>query len=250
MIAGSGLLRLAVATLLCVGSVATAQTGRASGDLQCLLEASLEVNLGSPVDGIIVEIKAERGDTVGKGQALVRLNYRVEAAAVEAAKGKAEYARRKAARNDELFQKQLISMQERDQLETESRLAELDLREKEELLRLRTIVSPIDGVVVDRFMAPGDQVSRAGSKILRLVRLDPLYVEVVAPASLFGRIRPGTSAEVAPEGPGQTAHRARVTVVDRVIDAASGTFRVRLELRNPGYKIPAGLRCRISGLGQ
>jgi multidrug efflux pump subunit AcrA (membrane-fusion protein) len=37
---------------------------------------------------------------------------------------------------------------------------------------------------------------------------------------------------------------AKVTVVDRVVDAASGTFGVRLELPNPGYKLPAGLKCK------
>jgi hypothetical protein len=33
--------------------------------------------------------------------------------------------------------------------------------------------------------------------------------------------------------------------VDRVIDAASGTFGVRLQLSNPGNRIPAGLRCTV-----
>jgi hypothetical protein len=36
-----------------------------------------------------------------------------------------------------------------------------------------------------------------------------------------------------------------VTVVDRVVDAASSTFGVRLELANPDYRLPAGLKCRV-----
>jgi len=39
--------------------------------------------------------------------------------------------------------------------------------------------------------------------------------------------------------------RAKVVLIDRLIDAASGTFRIRLELPNPGHKIPAGIRCRV-----
>jgi len=42
---------------------------------------------------------------------------------------------------------------------------------------------------------------------------------------------------------------ARVTVVDRVIDAASGTFGVRLALPNPDLKLPAGLKCRVKFAG-
>jgi RND family efflux transporter MFP subunit len=233
--------------LLVVLPCAALAQSEAPRALDCLVEPSLEVKLGSPADGVIAQMLVERGDSIRRGQPLVRLNSQLEAAAVDSARGKAEFARRKAARNDELYEKQLISVQERDQLETEARLAELELREREEALKLRTIVSPIDGVVVDRLMAPGDQVARAGSQILRLMQLDPLYVEVVAPSALLGRIRPGAHARVTPQG--GKAHSARVLVVDRVVDAASGTFRVRLELRNPGYAIPAGLRCRVQGLG-
>jgi len=40
-------------------------------------------------------------------------------------------------------------------------------------------------------------------------------------------------------------HTAKVTVVDRVIDAASGTFGVRLQLENPDNRFPAGIRCSV-----
>ena len=40
-------------------------------------------------------------------------------------------------------------------------------------------------------------------------------------------------------------HVAVVKTVDRVIDAATNTFRVRLELPNPGGALPAGLRCKV-----
>jgi membrane fusion protein (multidrug efflux system) len=223
----------------------------AKSSLDCLIEPSIDVKLGSPVDGVIADIRVDRGASVRRGQPLVLLNSQLEAAAVDSARGKAEFAKRKAERNDELYKQQLISVQERDQLETEARLAVLELREREANLRLRTISSPIDGVVVDRLMAPGDQISRAGGAILRLMRIDPLYVEVVAPAALFGRIRVGASAQVTPDGLSQQKpYAAKVSVIDRVIDAASGTFRVRLELRNPSHAIPAGLRCRIEGLGE
>ena len=243
-------MRLAVAILAVCGFVAPAAYCQGKPEVDCLIEPSLEVKLGSPVDGVISEIRVDRGSSVRRGQALVLLNSQVEAAAVDSARGKAEFARRKAERNDELYKQQLISVQDRDQLETEAKLAELELREREAALRQRTITSPIDGVVVDRLMAPGDQISRSSGNILRLMRLDPLYVEVVVPAKLFGRVKPGASAQVFPEGMGEKAFHARISVIDRVIDAASATFRVRLELRNPSLSIPAGLRCRVQGLGE
>jgi hypothetical protein len=38
---------------------------------------------------------------------------------------------------------------------------------------------------------------------------------------------------------------ATVKIVDRVIDARSGTFGVRLELPNSDYTIPSGLHCQV-----
>ena len=47
-------------------------------------------------------------------------------------------------------------------------------------------------------------------------------------------------------GPSQAIYQANVVLVDRLIDAASGTFRVRLALDNPELKIAAGLDCYVS----
>ncbi len=63
------------------------------------------------------------------------------------------------------------------------------------------------------------------------------------PVELFGTIKEGMQVEVTPEHYGDAAHRAIVTLVDKVIDPASGTFDVRAELPNPDHSIPSGLRC-------
>ena len=53
-------------------------------------------------------------------------------------------------------------------------------------------------------------------------------------------------AEVRPEKPGGGVLEASVKIVDRVVDAASGTFGVRLELPNPEYRLSAGLKCKVT----
>jgi hypothetical protein len=50
---------------------------------------------------------------------------------------------------------------------------------------------------------------------------------------------------VRPEAPIGGSHQAKVAVVDRVLDASSGTFGVRLELPNADRALPAGARCRV-----
>jgi hypothetical protein len=64
----------------------------------------------------------------------------------------------------------------------------------------------------------------------------------------FGTIKVGQSAIVYPESPMDGQYPAKVTIVDGVADAASGTFRVRLGLPNEDYALPSGLKCRVSFL--
>ena len=98
-------------------------------------------------------------------------------------------------------------------------------------------------MVVERFKGPGEYVQE--TEILELAQIDPLNVEVVAPVSYFGKIEPGSRAEILLQAPVGGTIQATVKVIDKVIDAASGTFGVRLEIPNPRNRIPAGLRCEI-----
>jgi multidrug efflux pump subunit AcrA (membrane-fusion protein) len=106
------------------------------------------------------------------------------------------------------------------------------------------MLAPFNGVVLDRMLHPGD-LAEAGSgrkPVLKVAQIDPLKVEIVVPGSLFGKIRPGVRAVVTPRGMSDK-HAATVSAVDKVVDAASGTFIVRLDLANPNQTLPGGVRC-------
>jgi RND family efflux transporter MFP subunit len=227
--------------LLLFSIVAPMSVAAATEDFEGLIYPSEVVKLSSQVPGIIEEILVERGDVVTKGQVLARLISGQEKAMLELARANVDFLRRKADRNVELAKKKLISANENDELVTELRKAELQLEEIKERLKLRTIQSTIDGVVTERLMAPGDYVGE--NPILKLARLDPLKVEVIVPSRRFGSTRKGMKAEVRPELGGVSV--GKVTIVDKVVDAASGTFVVRVDIANPGLKIPSGLKCRV-----
>lgn len=79
---------------------------------------------------------------------------------------------------------------------------------------------------------------------MRIAQLDPLRVEVIAPVEMLNSVKVGATAEVRID-PAGGVHRASVTVVDRVVDAASGTFGIRLSLPNTNGRLAAGLRCGV-----
>jgi membrane fusion protein (multidrug efflux system) len=224
---------------------ATATVKPAGGALDCLIEPSMVVNVGSAVDGVLERVNVDRGDLVRRGQTVASLQSGVESAAVQLSQARVEFAKRKVERNEALYEKQLISAQDRDEMVTEARLHEEELKKDRESLKLRHIVSPLDGVVVERRLAPGELIRADKSVVLRLAQLHPLNVEVIAPAALFGSVHIGSIGKVSLAPFVAGVHQAKVVVVDRLIDAASGTFGVRLQLPNQNYKIPAGIKCSV-----
>lgn len=240
---------------------------------ECLMQPAQTVEIRSSVEGLIRRVHVQRGDDVKADQILVELDSNAERSAVALAKFRAgtdgriaastnrmEFATKKAERSRELHSKQFISVQARDEADTERRLAESELKEAMEnrelarleyrravdLLNLRTLRSPFNGVVVDRILNPGDLAeSGTGVKpILKLAQIDPLRVEVIMPLAAYGKVQPGMQAHIIPEGLGGR-FPATVTVVDKVFDAASGTFGVRLELPNPKGSLPSGIHCQV-----
>jgi len=255
---------LATATLTCLAPPAH------GAELDCMIEPYRVVNVSAPVDGLLERVVVERGDLVKSGQLLAALESSVQQAMLSIAKARAEletpiessqvrldYAIRKVASNEKLLEEHGISEREVDDSRAQrdlgvialveardnKRLAELDLRRAEAELEVRSIRSPINGVVMERLLSPMEQTKQ--TPIVKLAQLDPLRVEVFVPIGLLGKISVGMSADVLPETPVGGTHSARVTVVDRVVDAASGTFGVRLELPNSSNRLPAGLKCRV-----
>ena len=241
--------------------------------LDGLIEPSLIVNVGTSVPGVLKTVDVERGDMVKEGQILARLRSGVERATMELARARSEleatinerqarvdFAVRKQERYKELYKKKVIPFEKMDEAKTDSIMALMDLEEAREELRLAelelnrsievfkrmTIYSPISGVVMERFLSPGEYVE--DQPVLKLAQIHPLHVEIFAPVELLGAVKVGMQADVTPENPVGDVYKAKVTIVDRVVDAASGTFGVRLELPNRKYKLPAGLKCRVTFL--
>jgi len=238
--------------------------------MACVITPYDEISIGTPVEGLIQTVPVERGDWVTKGQVILTLESSFEEATVALTKAKAEaeaalkssqvkigFTGRKYERALELFKTNSIAQHEVDEAQTEKALAEVAYREATEqkrqaelelnrataALQLRTIRSPINGVVVDRLLSPGELARQ--TPVMKLAQLNPLRVEVFAPLSLLGKLQTGMRAEVRPEGKGQPVLQAKIVVVNKVVDSASGTFGVRLEMPNPNNAISAGLACTV-----
>jgi len=272
------IIRATLATLLVVPMAAQTQTTDSllSTDplesMDCIIEPSEVVELGSSVPGVINKLHFERNNFVNKGIVVAELDSRVERATLELANARAridtslnlrrsnaQFGLRTQKRNQKLFSESTISAQDMDKVKTETRIAQLQAKQEEDnkliasleakraqrALEQRTLRSPIDGVIMERYKSVGEYVD--AEPVYRIANLDPLQVELILPVQQLGSIEPGMKAEVGIDldAHNDRSHVAVVTSVDRVADAASGTFRVLLTMPNSGLRIPSGVRCNL-----
>lgn len=253
------------------GSTSPSAASRAQRQpVGCLIGPERVADVGTAVTGIVARMLVERGDSVRKGEALVVLESEVEQAGLKAAQARSvieadvhaaeanlAMAQQKHKRLAGLVDEGFVTPQA-----VEQALAERDVAVQKLLqakaqrvvqaqevgvvraqVGQRTLQAPFNGVVIERFVNAGE---RADDKpLLRIAQLDPLRVELVMPAARWGSVQSNDAIGIVPELPGAASLLARVTHVDKVIDAASNTFRVRLTLPNPGNKVPAGARCKV-----
>ncbi len=239
--------------------------------VDCVMNPRSTIELGSHQDGILAELLVSRGDRVAKGQPLARLDAELETLSAElariraesdvivrSARAQAEFRGREQQRLESLRNQQSISASAYEEGTIEAELAtlsvetaqmELELAKTEHararaMLERRTIKAPVDGVIVDVGMSPGEYVYEQ-STLMSIAEIDPLHVEVYLPVASYGSVEQGMTAIVRPEQPVGGEHEATVLVVDHVFDAASRTFGVRLELPNDSLALPAGARCTV-----
>ncbi len=273
MTSRNALAAITLAAMLAAMSLATPAVAEAVeiDRARCIIKPRQVVQLGSPVFGVISELLVDRADPVRKGQILARLDSTVEQAqlaldrfratsttAVEAAQADLTWNLRELARRQRLAQNMLSRANDVDESETrvaqdriairkgeiDLEIARLEARRTEAQLNLKTLRSPVDGVITEIRLSPGEYIFEQ-TPVLTIAQVDPLHVEVTLDASHYPKITNGQIGVLQLEIPVNRTAEVRVDAIDPLIDPASDTFRVRFVLPNPQNRIPAGTRCSV-----
>jgi HlyD family secretion protein len=197
--------------------------------------------ISSEADGLaIVEIRADEGDRVEKGQVLARLNQGLLLAQIE--QNKAAVAEAEASLANALSDQKrayavtggVISQQTIEQREmlvktTTARLASVRaiLEETKARLAQTEIVAPTNAIVATRSATLG-QVVQTGTELFRLIQDGRIEVNVLVPEADIFKIFPQQSARIV--DPMRRVSHASVRLVAPVVDAKTrlGTVRVAL----------------------
>jgi multidrug efflux pump subunit AcrA (membrane-fusion protein) len=166
------------------------------------------------------------------------------------------------ARIEDMHQQDLAPTQQRDEAGVRKQVAQAGLAlalENQKLVQIelqrahhdlaqRPLRSPMNGVVVEQLIFPGEFIY--DEPIMSIAALDPLRVEVVLPAEYFGSVQWGSQTLIYPELDKDNPINAPEDAVDAWLDTRSGTFGVRLSLPNKDQGITAGQKCSVDFLSE
>jgi membrane fusion protein (multidrug efflux system) len=191
------------------------------------LEAENEVDLVGRVSAPIVELAAEEGMAVRRGQLLARLDdaelrSRLEISRVALAEAELAWERAQ-----QLNDSQLISPEEYEQDRTRYETARAQLEGDQIQIGYSEVRAPFTGLIVARYVDFAEQIS-PGTPLFRLSDFDPLLCPIQVPERDLSRLEIGQSSYLEVEAWPAERFEAEVLRIRPVVDAATGTVRVTL----------------------
>lgn len=215
-----------------------------------------DVRVSALVSGRIMELKIAEGDRVKSGEFLGRIDDRTYGdqlkqaeAAGQQASATLENAKLSMTRNEDLFKRGIVARKDVEDSQTQEHVAEAAQRQAEaalEIARLQVtrtqIVSPLNGIVVKRFVSVGEQVDgTAAQPIVEIANLGEVEFLANVPAAYLTKLHPGEPVEVTTEGVPDKKFAGHVVAISPAVDAATGVGLVRVRVPNSGGLLRLGL---------
>lgn len=211
------------------------------------IEAFADATVIAKVGGEVRQILVEEGDDVTEGQILARLDgdrLRLELQKVDANLKKLQ---RDYERNVDLKERGLISTGdfekikfEMDALEAAYNLARLEYSYTE-------IRAPIDGVISERFIKVGNMLDAAPpTQAFQITSLEPLVSYLHVPEREYRRIDSGLDAVIRVDALAGAEFAATVARISPVVDPATGTFKITIEVSDASRTLKPGMFGRIN----
>lgn len=223
--------------------------------------------------GRVVSVGVELGDRVSRGQVIARIedqeireqvkqaeaSYKVAQATIRQREADLKFAETNLERSRNLFGRQLLPKQSLDDAEARyaAALAQLDLARAQfsqsearlEELRITlgntNIVSPVNGFVGRRNVDPGAWISQ-NAPVMSVVDISTVRLVANVVEKDLRLVGAGDPADVMVDAyPGET-FRGRIARVAPVLDPATRTAAIEIEVPNPGYRLKPGMYARMS----
>ena len=198
------------------------------------------VNVTAQVPGEVEAIDFESGDSVKKGDVLIRLEAAADRAQLNALEATAGLARQEYDRYQRLFQQGTISRSERDNRRAQRDQAMAQAQAQREQLNYKTVRAPFDGVLGIRQVDLG-QFLQAGTPVVSLNQLQPIFVDFALPEQELSNIEQGLKVRVTLDAYPDQQFEGEISAIEPGVSEATRNVSVQARFENEDKKLRPGM---------
>jgi membrane fusion protein, multidrug efflux system len=213
------------------------------------MQAIHGVTVSADLPGTVDRITFDSGRPVQQGEILVQLDTRQERAQLAATEAQRDLAKINYARYEELQKEGVISKADYDKAMADQRSTEANVGEIRATIERKTIRAPFSGVLGIRQANLGQYLA-AGSPIVPLQSLNPIYVNFSVPQQVMAQVRVGDSVRLTADDLAGLEFTGRVNAIDSIVDQTTRNIQVQATLANPQGKLRPGMFVQVeAGVG-
>jgi len=208
------------------------------------MEAVHGVMVSADLPGSVARIAFESGQAVREGDILVELDTREEHAQLASLEAQRDLAKINYGRMQQLAKDGVISRMEYDQATAQQKQTEANVGEIRATIERKTIRAPFSGILGLRKVNLG-QYLPAGSAVVQLQSLNPIYVDFGLPQQALGQVRVGRDLRVTSEDLVGKVFTGKVTALDSVVDQSTRNVQMQATLSNNEGKLRPGMFVQV-----
>jgi len=201
-------------------------------------------NLSFQVPGIVSALHFESGADVEEGALLIELSAADDIARLESLKATTELARVTLERDSRLVKTQAVSQQQVDTDKWTLKSDEAQVAQQQALVDYKFLKAPFAGRLGLRVVDLGQYLA-AGTSIVTLQQLDPVYVDFFVPQQELSRVRVGLNVFATVDAYPDKKFAGQISALNSAVDLGTRNVQIRATLKNPDKLLLPGMFARV-----
>lgn len=204
------------------------------------VEAERIIDVVAKASGTLIQVFVEEGQWVTTGAALARLDQKEIKLELKEAILELEEKQRSFERTTELRKNNIVSEEDYQAQKYQLDLSKIRLEQAELKLDNTEILAPIEGVVTHRLISVGDSIS-SNQKVFTVGDFNPLLAKIHIPEKELSKVKIGQRVTIQAESAQENDFRGIVRRISPIVDAASGTVKITIEISPPATLLRPGM---------